>query len=308
MLDLVALGTRVQALRHDRRLTLQQLAEAADVSVSMLSSVERGRKAPTVVVLARIADGLGVPLAGLVTQPDDHRVIVRRAADQESIDEPGGWRRTILTPVVPGVNFEWIRTTLPPSCDAGRFPAYAPGSHEYVVVASGTLRLSLADTSVDLHEGDSAYFAADITHGYANEGPDPCTYYVAALIMRPARAGRAHGRPHRATPTPNTGHMWGTAELRVRGGARTEAAVTALNPRMSGDLTMANSRPLRAGFSHRVQALRAYRHRAPPRKAATLLSNGVKLALRKGRLQVGRPSGGMPVVISRRDCAVGDTG
>lgn len=190
MLELVTLGRRIQGSRRDRGLTLQQLAEAADVSVSMLSSVERGQKAPTIVVLARIADGLGVPLVDLVAEPDDTRVIVRRAADQDSVDEPGGWRRTILSPVVPGVNFEWIRTTLPPDCDAGRFPAYAPGSHEYIVVESGTLRLTLADTSVDLGEGDSAYFAADITHAYANAGSGPCTYYIAALIMRPRTARR----------------------------------------------------------------------------------------------------------------------
>jgi transcriptional regulator with XRE-family HTH domain len=190
MLELVTLGRRIQGSRRDRGLTLQQLAEAADVSVSMLSSVERGQKAPTIVVLARIAEGLGVPLVDLVAEPDDTRVIVRRAADQDSVDEPGGWRRTILSPVVPGVNFEWIRTTLPPDCDAGRFPAYAPGSHEYIVVESGTLRLTLADTSVDLGEGDSAYFAADVTHAYANAGSGPCTYYVAALIMRPRTARR----------------------------------------------------------------------------------------------------------------------
>ncbi|WP_433248169.1 helix-turn-helix domain-containing protein [Actinomadura nitritigenes] len=188
MVDLVVLGERVQALRRDRALTLQRLAEAAGVSVSMLSSVERGRKAPTIVVLARIADGLGVPLADLVAEPDGGRVLVRRAADQETVDEPGGWRRTILTPVVPGVNFEWVRTTLPAGCDAGRFPAYAPGSHEYVVVESGSLRLTIAERTVELNEGDSAYFAADAAHAYANEGSGPCTYHVAALIMRPRAA------------------------------------------------------------------------------------------------------------------------
>ncbi|TMR98951.1 helix-turn-helix transcriptional regulator [Nonomuraea basaltis] len=193
MVNLEALGRHIQELRHDRAMTLQQLADAADVSVSMLSSVERGHKAPTIVVLARIADGLGVPVAELVAQPEDCRVIVRRATEQEHLDEPGGWRRTILTPVVPGVNFEWIRTTLPPKCDAGRFPAYAAGSHEYVAVESGTLRLTLGDRHLDLNAGDSVYFAADVEHAYANPGGVPCTYHVAALIMRPRRA---HPRPN----------------------------------------------------------------------------------------------------------------
>ncbi|GAA4715071.1 helix-turn-helix domain-containing protein [Phytohabitans rumicis] len=188
MLDLVELGRRIQALRLDRALTLHALAGTASVSVSMLSSVERGQKAPTVVVLARIADGLGVPLAALVAEPDRDRVIVRRAADQDAVDEPGGWRRVILSPVVPGVNFEWIRSTLPVGCDAGDFPAYAAGSHEYVVVESGTLLLTVGDRAVELHAGDSVYFAADAVHGYANAGPTPCTYHVAALVMRPRRA------------------------------------------------------------------------------------------------------------------------
>jgi transcriptional regulator with XRE-family HTH domain len=61
----------------------------------MLSSVERGIKAPTIVVLDRIAAGLGVALARLVTEPQP--IIVRRAAEQDVVDEPGGWQRTILT-------------------------------------------------------------------------------------------------------------------------------------------------------------------------------------------------------------------
>jgi transcriptional regulator with XRE-family HTH domain len=188
-MDLSELGRRVQSLRRDRGLTLQSLAARAGVSVSMLSSVERGQKAATIVVLARIADGLGTPLAELVAAPGDRRVIVRRAAGQDVIDEPGGWRREILTPVVPGVNFEWIRTTLPPGCDAGPFPAYAPGSHEYVLVESGTLRLTVGEQDYALDAGDSLYFAADVAHAYANTTGAPCTYYVAALMMRPRRSG-----------------------------------------------------------------------------------------------------------------------
>jgi transcriptional regulator with XRE-family HTH domain len=186
--DLIELGGRVQALRIERGLTLQGLADVAGVSVSMLSSVERGQKAATIVVLGRIAQGLGVPLTRLVAEPDEQRIVVRRAAEQDAIEEPGGWRRTVLSPVVAGVNFEWIRTTLPPGCDAGSYPAYAAGSHEYVAVESGALRLTVGETVLDLRAGDSVYFAADVTHGYANTSRSACVYYVAALIMRPRQA------------------------------------------------------------------------------------------------------------------------
>jgi XRE family transcriptional regulator, regulator of sulfur utilization len=187
--DLEALGERVQTLRIDRGLTLRELADRSDVSVSMLSSVERGEKAPTVVVLDRVAAGLDVSLASLVAADEAARIIVRRAADQDRVDEPGGWQRTILSPVVPGVNFEWIRSTLPPGCEAGTFPAYAPGSHEFVAVQSGTLALTIGERELSLSAGDSVYFAADAPHGYANRGQTRCIYHVAALIMRPRTPG-----------------------------------------------------------------------------------------------------------------------
>ncbi len=184
-MDLAELGQRIQDARRERDLTLQALAGRARVSAGMLSSVERGSKAPTIVVLARIADGLGVPLAALVSPRDGDRVIVRRAADQDVVDEAGGWQRVILTPVVPGVNFEWIRVTLPPHCDAGEYPAWAPGSHEFIAVDAGTLRFTLGGQTWDLAAGDSIYFSPDNPHHYRNPAAEPCTYHVAALIMRP---------------------------------------------------------------------------------------------------------------------------
>ncbi|SRR5579875_2326603 len=187
-MDLSHLGNRIRDLRGERGMTLQDLAAASAVSVSMLSAVERGQKAATVTVLDRIASGLGVSLPALIAATADSEVIVRRAAEQDVISEPGGWQRTILTPVVAGVNFEWIRVVLPAGCDAGWYPGYAPGSHEFVAVDRGTLRLRLDGDEIDLNEGDSAYFAADARHGYANPGTGPCTYHVAAIIMRPRRS------------------------------------------------------------------------------------------------------------------------
>ncbi|NIJ14868.1 transcriptional regulator with XRE-family HTH domain [Saccharomonospora amisosensis] len=195
-MDLAALGQRIQRLRLERALTLQRLAELSSVSVSMLSAVERGDKAATVVVLDRIAAGLDVRLTELLTEPEAERIIVRRAAEQDTVAEPGGWHRTILTPVVPGVNFEWVRSTLPPGCVPADYPPYAPGSHEFIFVESGTVTLTIdGDRTVELTRGDSVYLAADVTLRYANHTAEPCTYYVAALVMRPRRARQAARRP-----------------------------------------------------------------------------------------------------------------
>src|SRR3712207_7903679 len=60
------LGARVGELRRGGGLTLEGLAERAGVSRAMISKVERGEKNPTLVVAAKVAEGLGVPLSELL--------------------------------------------------------------------------------------------------------------------------------------------------------------------------------------------------------------------------------------------------
>ena len=50
--DLIAIGRRVKALRRQRQLSLEALANRSGVSVSMLSTVERGQKVPSILVMS----------------------------------------------------------------------------------------------------------------------------------------------------------------------------------------------------------------------------------------------------------------
>ena len=54
------LGERARALRRERGLTLDVLAERSGVSRAMISKLERGEKNPTLVVAAKVAEGLEV--------------------------------------------------------------------------------------------------------------------------------------------------------------------------------------------------------------------------------------------------------
>ncbi|MBS2027241.1 MAG: helix-turn-helix transcriptional regulator [Deltaproteobacteria bacterium] len=62
------LGQRIRELRTGRRsgpMTQEDLAERADISVSFLSMIERGERAPHLQTLAHIAGALEVELAEL---------------------------------------------------------------------------------------------------------------------------------------------------------------------------------------------------------------------------------------------------
>lgn len=53
------LGQRIRALRLAKGLTQESLAEAADISVSYLSMIERGERMPHLLTLDAIAAALG---------------------------------------------------------------------------------------------------------------------------------------------------------------------------------------------------------------------------------------------------------
>jgi len=187
-LDLGALGERVRNERVRRRLSLEGLAERAGVSRSMLSAVETGGKAPTVLTLHRIASGLGVSMSRLLGEERAEPVVVLRREEQSVARDPSGWERRNLAPPLPGREVEFMRTEIPAGVDAGTFPPHGHGSREYVAVERGTLRLTLEATIHDLRAGDSISYDGACRHGFANPGNELTVYYLA--LVEPERSPR----------------------------------------------------------------------------------------------------------------------
>ena len=55
------LGTVLRRLRHERGLTLEEVAEATGISVAMLSRAEREQRVPSTEIVAALSDYYGVP-------------------------------------------------------------------------------------------------------------------------------------------------------------------------------------------------------------------------------------------------------
>jgi XRE family transcriptional regulator, regulator of sulfur utilization len=179
-LHLDALGERIRQERKLRGFSLEQLSLAASVSISMLSAVERGEKIPSVLVLDQIATGLKTSIARLLADERAGRAIVLQREEQNVAADPSGWERRVLSPVLPNVEFEFMRTTIGPGVNAGAFLPHNPGSREYVAIERGTLKLTLDGEVFLLRKGDSVYYAGDCIHEFEN--PDPrkaCEYYLA---------------------------------------------------------------------------------------------------------------------------------
>ncbi|MBV9183727.1 MAG: cupin domain-containing protein [Acidobacteria bacterium] len=192
LVTLRQLGRRVEQARIGRQMSLEQLSRRAGVSRSMISAIEGGSKAATVVILDRIATGLDSSLSRLLDPETQARVILLRHHRQKVARARAGWERRILSPVLPGVEFEFMRTRIAPGVDAGTFLPHAPGSREYLAVEKGTLILTLDGDTRVLESGDSIYYDGDCRHGFRNPGNIDCVYYLAMDV-----SGDQNGAVHR---------------------------------------------------------------------------------------------------------------
>jgi transcriptional regulator with XRE-family HTH domain len=62
------LGRNVRRLRQQRGVTQEELAFEAEIDLTYMGGIERGRRNPSLMVMARIAEALSVPLTKLLSE------------------------------------------------------------------------------------------------------------------------------------------------------------------------------------------------------------------------------------------------
>jgi transcriptional regulator with XRE-family HTH domain len=60
-------GKNVRRWRRQRQLTQEQLAFESEIDLTYMGGIERGKRNPSLLVMARIADALSVPLQKLLS-------------------------------------------------------------------------------------------------------------------------------------------------------------------------------------------------------------------------------------------------
>lgn len=160
-------------------MTLEAFAERSGVSRAMLSKLERGEKNPTLVVTARIAEGFGVTLSGLLgTEERREVVLVPRERRMMMKDPETGFERQLLSPTFGARGVEFVRNVVPEGASSGEFPPHRRGVEEHLVVERGRLRAVLGGEEYLLEEGDAVFFEADVPHRFDNAGEGTCSYYL----------------------------------------------------------------------------------------------------------------------------------
>ncbi len=82
------IGQRIRLARKSKRLTLEQVAEAAETSVQFLTQLEKGEQSMTMVKLGRLATALGVSCDYLIFGRAPAQETAALAADYLSSMKP----------------------------------------------------------------------------------------------------------------------------------------------------------------------------------------------------------------------------
>ncbi len=165
------IGERIRALRQKNELTLQDLAERTSLSLSMLSTVERGRATASLGTLHAIARALGVQITTLFAQSgaDDSPIVEFR--DQiRDVTDGGLHRRTAAYRADLGI--EVYVDDFDPHTSHARTPSQHPGD-EIGVVLEGELELQLGGEIFSAAAGDVAQFSARRAHLVSNVSDRP---------------------------------------------------------------------------------------------------------------------------------------
>jgi transcriptional regulator with XRE-family HTH domain len=178
-------GRNVRELRTAKGLSLEGLSRLCGVSRAMLGQMEQGRSAPTINVLWKVATALEVPFSALLGAQDRPGFGVLRARQSKVLtSHDGRFRSRALFPFDEGRRAEFYELRLAPRC-LERADPHAPGTMENLVVARGSLELTVDGRTEHLEAGDAAFFEASGPHVYRNGGAVEAVLY---LVMTYARS------------------------------------------------------------------------------------------------------------------------
>ena len=178
------IARNVREYRRIRGLTLDALAAAAAISRRMLILIEGGATNPSVAVLDRLGQALGIgfpTLVGLPSQTGEGQVIapeamplVWRGADPASVSR-------LVVATSPRGDVEMWDWRIAPG-DAFAAGIEPPGTQKLVLVLDGVLTVPLADAPLRVPTGHSARFPADRPHGYENRD-EGSLHFIATIVF-----------------------------------------------------------------------------------------------------------------------------
>ena len=168
-----SIGRHLRRLRRDHKMTLAAAAEGTGLSVSFLSSLERGQVHASIATLQKLSVFYKTSVLSFFGQSRKGSKLVRPHQRKELSNEPGiriellAFGNTMMEPHL---------FRLAPGASSGG--SYHHEGEEFIYMVSGTCDIWLDEVEhYQLQEGDSLCFASSQTHRWSNP-----SHYEAVLL------------------------------------------------------------------------------------------------------------------------------
>jgi len=163
----VKLGARLRAARRAQGLTIDQVAQASDLTKGFISRVERDETSPSVASLVALCQVLSLSVGSLFTTAETEVVSL---ADSPLINMGGsGVVERLLTPRSES-RVQILRSTLQPGADGGEQLYTINCEVEALHVISGHLTVRFTDKEIPMQAGDTLTFSGRDPHSWTNTG------------------------------------------------------------------------------------------------------------------------------------------
>ena len=177
------IGQKLRRRRKVRQMSLSEVARKANISIGLLSQIERGLSAPSLRSLNQICNALEMPLRWLFDPEDpdsvgEQEVVVRLAKRRRMDLGAAGMTKEILSPdSIP--QLQLMRFIIHPNGKSGDSPNQHATGAKSGTVLSGRLGLEIDGREYVLESGDSFAFRATSRYRFWCVGDTDCELFWA---------------------------------------------------------------------------------------------------------------------------------
>ena len=157
---------KIKSLRNEQGLTLKDLSEKTELSVSFLSQIERGSSSLAITSLKKIADAFDVPITFFFDSETNHNYMLQTNDRKPFQLEGSPTTYTRLNGEFGGRSLEPLLVKLAPNQVQNQNSNH-PGE-EFYYVLKGAALFTVDGKEYFVREGDSIHYPSEVPHTWEN--------------------------------------------------------------------------------------------------------------------------------------------
>jgi transcriptional regulator with XRE-family HTH domain len=171
------LGEKVRSVRESRSMTVEQLAERADLAAELVTQIESGALIPSLSPLIRIARSLGVRLGTFMDDQEHVGPVISRMGEHETVLRFSGRDRPArsdldffsLAANKAGRHMEPFLIDIHPGSAQGIHASTHEGE-EFIYILTGEVEINYGKDMYRLKAGDCIYYDSIVPHHVHSAG------------------------------------------------------------------------------------------------------------------------------------------